>query len=85
MSFDVNPYEEDGQEECGRPCDPTMNTSCCSDYWRRMRAEGEVDRLDRRQFEQAPCYLCGYNGEGYYQPKTHPCAVRYHAQIEGKS
>jgi len=50
-----------------------------------MKKPDRVDRLDTRQFEQAPCYLCGYNGVGYYQPKTHPCAVRYHAQIEGKS
>jgi hypothetical protein len=36
--------------------------------------------LDRKRFERAPCYLCGYNGEGYYQPDKHPCAARYHAQ-----
>lgn len=29
------------------------------------------------------CYLCGYNGERYYQPDTHPCAKMYHdAQLE---
>lgn len=22
----------------------------------------------------APCSRCGYNGPGYYQPETHPCA-----------
>ena len=22
----------------------------------------------------APCSRCGYNGPGYYQPTTHPCA-----------
>lgn len=33
-------------------------------------------------FEEGPCYLCGYNGPGYYQPQTHPCAARYHAALE---
>lgn len=22
----------------------------------------------------APCALCGYNGPGFFQPQTHPCA-----------
>lgn len=22
----------------------------------------------------APCALCGYNGPGFFQPTTHPCA-----------
>ena len=34
--------------------------------------------VDKKRFEKAPCYLCGYNGPGYYQPNQHPCAVRYH-------
>ena len=24
------------------------------------------------------CFVCGYNGPGYYQPDTHPCAKRHH-------
>lgn len=52
------------------------------------KATGEMVRLvetppesvmDVARFAQAPCYLCGYNGGGYYQPATHPCAERYHA------
>lgn len=31
-------------------------------------------------FEQAPCFICGYSGEGYYQLKTHSCAKYYHEQ-----
>lgn len=23
---------------------------------------------------KAPCVLCGYNGPGFFQPTTHPCA-----------
>lgn len=33
-------------------------------------------------FTQAPCYLCGYNGEMYYQPTKHPCAKFYHRHVE---
>lgn len=35
--------------------------------------------VDEARFRKAPCYLCGYNGSGYFQPETHPCAARYHA------
>jgi len=35
--------------------------------------------VDRARFRKAPCYLCGYNGAGYFQPETHPCAALYHA------
>lgn len=38
--------------------------------------------IDRARFERAPCYLCGYNGPGYYKPDTHPCAAKYHAALE---
>lgn len=37
--------------------------------------------IDTKRFEQAPCYLCGYNGELYYQPSTHSCAKLYHEAI----
>lgn len=33
-------------------------------------------------FEEAPCFLCGYNGPGYYQPEQHPCAALYHEAME---
>jgi hypothetical protein len=39
--------------------------------------------LDVKRFDCAPCYLCGYNGAGYYQPDQHPCATRYHATVNG--
>lgn len=29
-----------------------------------------------------PCYICGYNGEGYFNPDKHPCAARHHAQYD---
>lgn len=36
----------------------------------------------RALFERAPCYICGYNGGGYFQPETHPCAREYQEQVE---
>lgn len=33
----------------------------------------------RGGMDDAPCFCCGYNGRGYYQPDTHPCAKRHHA------
>lgn len=40
--------------------------------------------IDKARFERAPCYLCGYNGPGYYQPDTHPCAAKYHAAQQAR-
>ena len=56
------------------------------------RLEKRMDRiteLEDRLFklgamEQAPCFCCGYNGKGYYQPSSHSCAERHHRVI-GKS
>ena len=49
----------------------------------RAALEAEADRvsvpIDCDRFACAPCYLCGYNGAGYYQPDTHPCATLFHA------
>lgn len=42
-------------------------------------ASASVAEIDRKRFEKAPCYLCGYNGPGYFQPISHECASRYHA------
>lgn len=36
--------------------------------------ERRPDRLS-----PAPCSKCGYNGPGYFQPDTHPCAAAHHA------
>lgn len=43
----------------------------------------KVKRLEdmlfaRGAMEEAPCFCCGYNGPGYYQPAQHPCAARHH-------
>lgn len=38
----------------------------------------------RGAMEEAPCFCCGYNGPGYYQPDTHPCAKRHHKLTKGR-
>lgn len=38
---------------------------------------------DKVRFRRSPCFICGYNGPGYYQRETHECAARYHATYEG--
>ena len=43
-------------------------------------AETRVKELERLIFDAglwrtAPCCLCGYNGQGYFQPETHACAA----------
>lgn len=32
----------------------------------------------RGEMFSPPCFVCGYNGPGYYQPDKHPCAKRHH-------
>lgn len=52
----------------------------------RLRAEVRrlrllhLSRIDCKRFAQSPCYICGYNGAGYYQPDVHPCAKAFHEQ-----
>lgn len=43
----------------------------------------EIVRLENLLFAsglmlKSPCFLCGYNGPGYYQPNIHSCANRHH-------
>lgn len=40
--------------------------------------EWEGEAVDCARFEQAPCYICGYDGAGYFQSMTHHCAAGYH-------
>lgn len=53
-------------------------------------AEFEIGRLQDLLFERgamrdAPCFACGYNGRGYYQSDTHPCASRHHALLGSRT
>lgn len=63
--------------ECVNACTGIADPAA---FIRLAKQAGAAGHLDRKRFERAPCYLCGYNGEGYYQPDKHPCAARYHAQ-----
>ena len=40
------------------------------------------DNCERLLFGDAPCFLCGYSGPGYFQTATHPCAARFHTGEE---
>lgn len=46
-------------------------------------ARGRERRLEKLLFQrgamlQAPCFICGYQKGGYFQPEQHPCATRHH-------
>lgn len=62
---------------------------CNSEYANTLAEASEyIERLEDRLFaagamEQAPCFCCGYNGPGYYQPDSHPCAKRHHELRHG--
>lgn len=39
--------------------------------------------IDTAKFmNRPPCYICGYNGPGYFDSVKHPCAAHYHAAME---
>lgn len=51
------------------------------------RLKGEKKRLENRLFKlgamnEAPCFVCGYEGEGYFNPSRHKCAGRHHRLYE---
>lgn len=53
------------------------------------RLTARVAELEDRLFaygamDDPPCFCCGYNGPGYFQPDKHPCAKRHHAALESK-
>ena len=53
-----------------------------------LRTEAERDALlarlwaNPKNFEEGPCFECGYRGHSYYQPNVHKCAAKYHAAID---
>jgi hypothetical protein len=47
----------------------------------RLRAEVDILRdmlFARGAMKDAPCFCCGYNGPGYFNPETHSCAAKHH-------
>jgi len=52
-----------------------------------LTRDAEIKRLQDLLFsmgamKDAPCFCCGYNGPGYYNPEVHQCAARHHAAAE---
>lgn len=39
-----------------------------------FKAAHSARAVENRTLSPAPCIVCGYNGPGYYQAETHPCA-----------
>lgn len=51
--------------------------------------KGQKKRLENMLFKldvmnDAPCFICGYKGPGYFQPSQHRCAGRHHKLFPGK-
>ena len=47
---------------------------CMKDYIKKL--ENRLFKLG--EMSTAPCFLCGYDGAGYFQPDKHSCADRHH-------
>lgn len=74
-------------DECHTPgCAMFMHTvdlAIHPDMYEVVENLEKVENLENRLFElgemkNAPCFVCGYNGPGYFQPDKHPCADRHH-------
>ena len=77
----MNPADLDAIEKMLRV---TYLAPGIADAFAKLRKERDrfADMLFARgAMDQAPCFNCGYNGAGYYTPKTHACAARYHAAV----
>jgi hypothetical protein len=51
--------------------------------------KGQKKRLENMLFKmgrmnQSPCFVCGYNGDGYYQSDKHRCAYRHHKLFDAR-
>jgi hypothetical protein len=51
-----------------RPMLPSSDSRQALDY--------AIAYMEPKKLSEAPCDACGYNGAGYYQPDTHPCAAK---------
>jgi hypothetical protein len=56
-----------------------LQAECLGRALEQNKVQAEVERLRtallKRGISSAPCDICGYNGSGYYQPRTHPCVA----------
>lgn len=79
IDWRLNPLPT-GTELYERPPPPAQPAPPSADArdaarWRRKLFELGV-------MEDAPCFFCGYNGPGYFQPTQHACAIEHHAAID---
>ena len=56
---------------------PDSKNVALRSYHKRSR-EYEDKMFALGSMETPPCFCCGYNGPGYYQPSQHICAARHH-------
>lgn len=61
-------------KQCDTPPAKPVRLALAAIVWQR--------RIAKRAMADAPCFVCGYNGPGYFQPDKHPCAKWYHAAID---
>lgn len=61
-----------------------LETKCNHhESWMVKELKKKIKRFENMLFErgamaESPCFICGYNGPGYYNPNNHPCAKRHH-------
>ena len=61
------------------PCDTQGTNETDGIKHLKNRIKELEDKLIARGFmHRAPCFICGYEGPGYYNPFIHPCAKRHH-------
>lgn len=77
-----HPAFETSKPSCRWPeCKETADDALTDATARALLPEKTSGPIDKRRFsDEPPCYLCGYNGPGYFQPETHKCAELYHAE-----
>jgi hypothetical protein len=54
---------------------------CDREHARAERYETALFRAGA--MSKPPCFACGYNGPGYYNPMTHECAAKHHKLAKG--
>lgn len=76
-------YDEWVKTKCQpayRPIDGRENRIMRAAYSAGSRRTKELENrlFELGAMESPPCFCCGYNGPGYYQPDKHKCAERQH-------
>lgn len=48
------------------------------EHWRTMARRYAILLFKNGVMSKMPCFACGYDGPGYYDPKVHRCAELHH-------